>query len=651
MRRAAATLIVSTATAAALALAPAAASAQWLAPASLGQLGSYSFEPAVTAAPDGSATAIWPAPSDGRISFVHATRPAGGAWGQPTSFESIASGSASVDVVSGPDGTTTATWIASVGASQAVRTATRPPGGAWSAPVSLSDDTRGADRVDLAVGPDGTVAAIWRRNDSGSWTVQARVRPAGGAWGAVSDLAITNQDLGPRIAVDGQGGAHAIWTRFDGVRTVVQTATKPAAGGWSAAQSLSDPATGVSNVRIAVSPSGDAVAAWTRNTVPSSVQVATKPAGGAWSARHDLSAAGRRGDEPHVGIDAAGNATAVWSESDGAHQIARAAVKPAGGAWGASTPLSLPGQSAVALTFAATPDGAAAVGWVRNDADNTYRFQAVRRAPGGAWSQPEWLTAAGRNAMYPKLALDGRGNAVGVWDRAIDADANRHEIQAAGFDGEAPVLSDVSVPAAAVAGTPFAVSAAAFDVWSPVQLSWSLGDGATATGPAATHAFAAAGDRQVTITATDATGRAASATRTVTVAPVPAPPGGGGDRGGEPPAPLRVTVAAVRQRLGAIARQKALRATCSLTAVGRCTVATIPARAARALGLKVGRKARTYALGSTTVRIARPGARATAAIALDRRERRALARARTLKVTYKAAAGAARATGTTTLRR
>lgn len=653
--RSAAALLVSTATAAALALAPAAASAQWLAPTPIGQLDTYSFEPAVTAAPDGGVTALWPRIADGRIAYVTATRPAGGAWSAPHTLDAMVSGASALDIVSSPDGTTTAAWIASVGAGQAIRTATRAPGGAWGTPQSLSDDVRSSEQIDLAAGPDGTVAAIWRRYDGSRWIVQGRVRPAGGAWGAVADLSAAGQDAGgPRVALDGQGTAHAIWSRSNGSRTIAQVATKPADGGWSAGQPLSGPGHNAGNTQIAVSPAGDAVVAWTRGTTPTSAQAATRPAGGAWSAIHDLPAAGRTASDPQAGIDRAGSATVVWGEEDGGTWRIRAATRPAGAAWSSAATLSDTSRSAFAPTLAVSLHGAAVAGWLANDG-STSRIEAAHRAAGGAWTAPTPVSASGRVALYPQLALDGRGNAVMAWERATDADATRHEIQAAGFDGEAPTVGAIDGPAAATVGAPVAFSSAATDVWSPVQLGWSFGDDATAPGPSVTHAFPAAGERQVTVTATDATGRASSATRAVAVspAPLPTPPGDGGRDGRDDhPAALRATVAVVRQRLGAIARQKALRATCRLTAAGRCTVtATIPARAARALGLKAKRSARAYTLGSKTVRIAKPGARATATIALDRAERRALARARTLKVTVTASAGAARATATATLRR
>lgn len=92
------------------------------------------------------------------------------------------------------------------------------------------------------------------------------------------------------------------------------------------------------------------------------------------------------------------------------------------------------------------------------------------------------------------------------------------------------------------------------------------------------------------------------------------------------------TVAVPHRRLAAIVRARALLVVCRLPAAGRCTVhATIPARVARALGLKVGRHAKSYPLAAGSAKLAKRGHR-TLRLPLSRRTARALARARSLPV-------------------
>lgn len=333
--RSAASIIVTTA-AAALALAPA-ADARWLAPTVIGQPGASAFPAAVDAGRDGSAAAIFPAIAAGRLTFRAIVRPPGGAW-EGATLETPTSGISGVDVVVA-DGLVTAVWVATSGPSYAVRTATRPvAGGAWSTPTDLSDNVRSADQPSLAAGADGSVAAIWRHYDGSRWRVEARVRPAGGAWGPVDVLSAAGQDAStPRIALDGSGSAYAIWSRSNGSRGVIETRVKPAGGSWGLTGALSSATYTGGYPQIAVSPAGDAVASWTFNTAPTRVQARVRPAGGAWEATtHDLSTAGRSATESQVGVDADGDIVAAWTESDGANQIVRTAERPRGGAWSPS---------------------------------------------------------------------------------------------------------------------------------------------------------------------------------------------------------------------------------------------------------------------------------------------------------------------------
>lgn len=92
------------------------------------------------------------------------------------------------------------------------------------------------------------------------------------------------------------------------------------------------------------------------------------------------------------------------------------------------------------------------------------------------------------------------------------------------------------------------------------------------------------------------------------------------------------SVTVPHRRLAAVLRARALLVVCRLPAAGRCTVrATIPSRAARALGLKVGRHAKSYPLTTGSAKLTKPGRR-TLRLPLSRRTARALGRARSLPV-------------------
>jgi hypothetical protein len=94
-------------------------------------------------------------------------------------------------------------------------------------------------------------------------------------------------------------------------------------------------------------------------------------------------------------------------------------------------------------------------------------------------------------------------------------------IESAYLDTVAPALS-ASIPSSGIQDVPVKVSASVTDRLSPVTITWDFGDGATAAGGSASHAYAKAGTYTVTATATDAAGNASSATGAIDIPPIPA---------------------------------------------------------------------------------------------------------------------------------
>ena len=83
----------------------------------------------------------------------------------------------------------------------------------------------------------------------------------------------------------------------------------------------------------------------------------------------------------------------------------------------------------------------------------------------------------------------------------------------------------MSVPATATAGTPVAVNASGFSIWSPLTATWSWGDGTSAqTGNVTSHVFSKPGAYSIVTTVSDAVGNAITSTHQITVAPAPLSP-------------------------------------------------------------------------------------------------------------------------------
>jgi hypothetical protein len=124
----------------------------------------------------------------------------------------------------------------------------------------------------------------------------------------------------------------------------------------------------------------------------------------------------------------------AWQRFDGSNQRVQARVRSAAGTLAATHTLSAAGQDATEVHVAVDPSGDAVFAWVRFDG-TVDRIQTRARSAAGTLSSTQTLSAAGRNAYDPRVAVDLNGNAVFLWQR---------------FDG---ILSRVQARARTVAGT------------------------------------------------------------------------------------------------------------------------------------------------------------------------------------------------------
>ena len=108
--------------------------------------------PRIVVAADGTATAVWEEHRDGTAVVQAATRPSGGAFGLPVQLSvpspvnPLAPQSDShPEVAVSPDGTTFAVWQQTLIAGSGVQVTTRPPGGSFGPPVTISAPVSTAD--------------------------------------------------------------------------------------------------------------------------------------------------------------------------------------------------------------------------------------------------------------------------------------------------------------------------------------------------------------------------------------------------------------------------------------------------------------------------------------------------------------------------
>jgi hypothetical protein len=294
------------------------------------------------------------------------------------------------DIAMDDDGNITAAW--ELFPSEGIQVSRRPVGGSWTEPDTISPQGEGAHFPVLASNPGGAVMLVWSSADADP-RVKAVRRPPGGPWSGVMNVspAGTSAD-GQTVALDADGRAMVAWRGPSEGTSAIFTRRRTNQG-WGAIEQVSPAGKQASSsAQLAISADGDAYVAWVGvDTGVNAALVARRPAGGSWSHALRLSAVRRTGDGATVGVSARGDALAVYGTFDGQGTWLEGSYRPAGQAWGLSTDLTDLEGHAGGAQVAFAGDGTAHLLFVALEGA-IFRVQAMRRTPGGNWSQPVALS-------------------------------------------------------------------------------------------------------------------------------------------------------------------------------------------------------------------------------------------------------------------
>jgi len=289
----------------------------------------YSLLPEVTAADDGSVTAVWVG-ANATTNPISAWR-VQGAIRLPghTGFEAPADLSVPRDnssslfprVAAAPDGTTTAAWsrLRDGGVSgSTIQAATRRPGQpGFDAPQDVSSPDDNAQAPDVAFGADGQTTIVWQGQGMTSETVVSATRqPGAPSFEQPRLVADTLYEPAAQVAYAPGGQTTVVW----GYSQIFSSTREPSSDSWGAAQSISGGATNI-YPRIAVAADGRATVAWTTgwSTSTTGVQAVTRPGGSSdWSSPTTLDGNAGTGHispypTPAIAVAPDGRATVAWT--------------------------------------------------------------------------------------------------------------------------------------------------------------------------------------------------------------------------------------------------------------------------------------------------------------------------------------------------
>jgi len=257
---------------------------------------------------------------------------------------------------------------------------------------------------------------------------------------------------------------------------------------WLAPQTLA-PAGGIAPF-VTVDAHGNALAAWSGVGAAAQITVAARPAGGtAWSAPVTISPPGYV-QMGQVRFDAAGGAAAVWTANVAGNldaAVVQAAVRPAGAdAFGPVQELSAAPTFAIAPRLAADGTGAMVAVWEQRATGRTGAgvvMAATRPAGAASFGPPEVLSDPGADARQPDVAMDAAGDALVVWTGGTSGQfAVQARLRVAGTSAWQPAVGLSGADAAA--GT----ARVAMDPAGNAVAAWTASD----AGVASLHAAARA---------------------------------------------------------------------------------------------------------------------------------------------------------------
>jgi PKD domain len=426
----------------------------------------------------GNVIAVWV--ENGSVRYSR--RPVGGGFSAAATIAGAGPGAGAPEAALGVD-TAVVAWTRAGNAEVAVK-----PAGSdtFGAPQTFLTPVQNAADVDVAVDEAGAAMLTWQTIGPVVDTLHAAASAPGGVFSELAPVFATTANVdairAPQVEIDAAGRATLVWTYFDSASSTdkVQTAERAPTGDFGAADTISNASVDsapLGSLDLAIDAQGNAIAVWWAGTM----QAAYKRAGGSFGpVIQNISAPNFVITTPQVAFDPSGRAVAVW-------------LSPAGAIFGV--------QGAV-LAKGATSFGPVAV-------------HAQPSAGGDVLDGPT------------PIALDDQGNAVSVWRHALDTSPapaiqpGFFRIESAALDTVAPALT-VSIPSSGIQDVPVTVLAAAADRLSTPAITWSFGDGASATGARASHAFARGGTFTVTATATDGGANTTSVSGAITIPPIPA---------------------------------------------------------------------------------------------------------------------------------
>lgn len=306
-------------------------------------------------------------------------------------------------------------------------------GGAWGTPQKVSASGFDAYYPDVKCDGAGNVIVAWYEATATTnhFDVRANRFTAGGAWGAPVRLSDgTHSAYRCRLALNAAGEGLVLWsqdvdeTLSNGPKDILARRFT-GAGGWASEVQLNSVPGATQEiygqVAAALDSAGNATALWVQAQAGGAYVIWANrftPAGGWGTAGIITSAAISNCYGPDVAVDAAGRARAVWSQQTGLGAFAASNSASASGVWGTSVEISDGTGDCYDIRVAVDAAGNAAANWYQMDPDGADSVRMNRFTQGGTWGNAvlvDRLASPGFLYPVPRVALSDLGTCYVVW--------------------------------------------------------------------------------------------------------------------------------------------------------------------------------------------------------------------------------------------
>jgi len=339
-------------------------------------------------------------------------------WSDPIDISTPGENAREPKLVVDQSGMVIAIWVSEVGAFSVVQSSSRPEGGVWSEPVTISDSQSDSYDPQISVDSSGLVTTVWVTEDD---VIESRTSQSGEPWLPSEEISDPTLEAAfPQLTVDSTGLVTAAWESFDGQDKLVQVSTSLSGGPWSEVEDISPDAQLSERVKIQADASGTVFAIWIgTDDIGNFIQTSSRPRDGVWSVPENISTASTDSTlEPQLTVGASGQAIVVWGIGDGGYELIKSSFRPSGGEWSDPATLSLAGKDAKRPQVTVDSTGLATAIWLRFDDNGSDDVvQSSTSLNGEAWSAPENLTDPGFDAGVPQLVVDSTGLVTAIWRR------------------------------------------------------------------------------------------------------------------------------------------------------------------------------------------------------------------------------------------